>query len=96
MASFFTPISQKPKDRTTWSERAVDPQSRATLLVAKHEPEGTETDPSAQRRKVIAFDLDSTLIATASGKKFADGPGDWKWWHSNVPGRLRQLYTDEG
>ncbi|KXJ96665.1 polynucleotide kinase 3 phosphatase-domain-containing protein [Microdochium bolleyi] len=96
VANFFTPASQKPKDRTVWSERLPDAESPGTLLIAKYEPEGTTDASSSKRQKVIAFDLDSTLITTASGKKFADGPGDWKWWHATVPDRLRQLYSDEG
>jgi bifunctional polynucleotide phosphatase/kinase len=39
---------------------------------------------------------DSTLIATASGKKHGDAATDWRWWNSSVPVRLRQLYNDEG
>ncbi|KAH7040208.1 polynucleotide kinase 3 phosphatase [Microdochium trichocladiopsis] len=96
VANFFTPASQKPKDRTSWSERAPDAQSPATLLVGRYQPEVQEEEPPVKRRKVIAFDLDSTLITTASGKKFGDSPGDWKWWDSSVPARLRQLYTEEG
>lgn len=39
---------------------------------------------------------DSTLIVPASGKKHADSATDWKWWHSSVATRLRNLYNEEG
>ena len=39
---------------------------------------------------------DSTLILTASGKKFASDAQDWKWWHTSVPGILRKLYLESG
>ncbi|KAI1452274.1 PNK3P-domain-containing protein [Annulohypoxylon moriforme] len=94
VANFFTPTSQKPKDRTIWSERAPHDDTPPTLLVGRYEPENVEAD-RRKRRKIAAFDLDSTLITTASGKKFGDDPGDWKWWDSSVPSRLRKLYTEE-
>lgn len=95
VASFFTPTSQKPKDRTIWSERGPHDDTPATLLVGRYEPE-TKEDRTVVRRKIAAFDLDSTLIATSSGKKHSGGATDWKWWDNQVPGRLRELYNDEG
>ncbi|KAF2968679.1 hypothetical protein GQX73_g4934 [Xylaria multiplex] len=101
VASFFTPTSQKPKDRTVWTERSggggADGQdsSPATLLVGRFEPEVEEQD-GRKRRKIAAFDLDSTLIVTSSGKKFGNDPADWKWWDASVPTRLRKLYMEEG
>ncbi|KAI6091033.1 PNK3P-domain-containing protein [Hypoxylon rubiginosum] len=95
VASFFTPTSQKPKERTTWSERAPDDDTPPTLLVGRYEPENMGEPNRRKRRKIAAFDLDSTLITTASGKKFGDDPGDWKWWDSSVPSRLRKLYAEE-
>ncbi|KAK3346958.1 polynucleotide kinase 3 phosphatase-domain-containing protein [Lasiosphaeria hispida] len=101
VANFFIPTSQKPKDRTTWTERSPKQESKdtpATLLVAKYLPEREEANkakPPSKRRKIAAFDLDSTLIATATGKKHAGDAADWKWWHHSVPGRLRELYNDE-
>lgn len=44
--------------------------------------------------RVAAFDFDSTLIKTASGKIFSRSADDWKWWHSSVPGRLKELHND--
>ncbi|KAI8092988.1 polynucleotide kinase 3 phosphatase-domain-containing protein [Halteromyces radiatus] len=45
------------------------------------------------KAKVAAFDLDSTLITTKSGKTFASNSDDWKWWHTNIPERLMDLYS---
>ncbi|CAG9988615.1 unnamed protein product [Clonostachys byssicola] len=95
VANFFTPTSQKPKDRVTWSERGPNDDSPATLLVGRYEPEKAE-DKSKTRHKIAAFDLDSTLVRTSSGKKHAGNAGDWKWWDSQVPQKLRQLYNEEG
>ncbi|KAL2133750.1 hypothetical protein VTI74DRAFT_1732 [Chaetomium olivicolor] len=98
VADFFTPTSQKAKSRTTWSERSQN-DSPATLLVAKYLPDDEELcaeDRRTKRQKIAAFDLDSTLITPASGKRHADDPADWKWWHPSVPSRLRQLYHEGG
>ncbi|XXH05236.1 hypothetical protein Hte_011661 [Hypoxylon texense] len=95
VANFFTPTSQKPKERTIWSERAPDSDTLPTLLVGRYEPENIGEADRRKRRKIAAFDLDSTLITTASGKKFGDDPGDWKWWDASVPSRLRKLYAEE-
>ncbi|KAI0179931.1 PNK3P-domain-containing protein [Hypoxylon sp. FL1284] len=95
VASFFTPTSQKPKERTIWSERAPGEDTPPTLLVGQYEPENIGEGDRRKRRKIAAFDLDSTLITTASGKKFGDDPGDWKWWDPSVPTRLRKMYAEE-
>ncbi|KAI3543823.1 polynucleotide kinase 3 phosphatase [Colletotrichum abscissum] len=94
VANFFKPTSQKPKDRTIWTERAPNDDTPATLLVGRYEPDEPSTE-SEKRRKVAAFDLDSTLITTASGKKHADAAEDWKWWHASVPSKLRDMYNNE-
>jgi bifunctional polynucleotide phosphatase/kinase len=47
------------------------------------------------KRKIAAFDFDSTLIRPASDRKFAKDASDWKWWDSCVPQTLRKLH-DEG
>ncbi|KAI1084551.1 PNK3P-domain-containing protein [Whalleya microplaca] len=95
VANFFTPTSQKPKDQTSWSERAPDDDTPATLLIGRYEPETMGEADRRKRIKIAAFDLDSTLVLSASGKKFSDDPNDWKWWDSSVPTRLRQLYKEE-
>ncbi|KAF5663742.1 bifunctional polynucleotide phosphatase kinase [Fusarium heterosporum] len=93
--NFFTPASQKPKDPTVWSERSPNDNDDipATLLVGRFEL-GKKEDITTPRRKIAAFDLDSTLISTSSGKKHASSGTDWKWWHSSVPDKLRELYQD--
>lgn len=93
VSSFFTPTSQKPKDRTTWSERKDDPNKPATLLVGKYTPEKEEKG-AQKRTKIAAFDLDSTLIATTSGRKHSKDAADWRWWDKQVPGKLKELYDD--
>jgi bifunctional polynucleotide phosphatase/kinase len=64
--------------------------------VGKYVPEIGDDSNQPKRRKVAAFDLDSTLITSASGKKHANEATDWKWWDRCVPGRLKQLYNDDG
>lgn len=46
------------------------------------------------RRRIAAFDFDSTLVTSASGKTFARDANDWKWWDSSVPGRLKELHAE--
>ncbi|SCO78149.1 related to bifunctional polynucleotide phosphatase/kinase [Fusarium oxysporum] len=92
VANFFTPASQKPKDPTVWSERSPNDDTPATLLVGRFD--GVKEDETIKRRKIAAFDLDSTLISTASGKKHAGSGTDWKWWDNSVPAKLRELYQD--
>ncbi|OAA69915.1 DNA kinase/phosphatase Pnk1 [Akanthomyces lecanii RCEF 1005] len=93
VSNFFTPTSQKPKDRTSWSERKDDPNKPATLLVGKYTPEAESKD-TQKRRKIAAFDLDSTLIATSSGRKHSKDALDWRWWDKQVPRKLKELYED--
>ncbi|EFX06234.1 diphosphomevalonate decarboxylase [Grosmannia clavigera kw1407] len=97
VASFFTPASQKPKDRVVWAERAPRRGAATTLLVARYEPvakTGSESTSVPTKTKIAAFDLDDTLITTASGKKHGGDAADWKWWHSSIPERLRALHQE--
>ena len=45
--------------------------------------------------KVASFDMDDTLIGTASGRKFSTGRKDWKWWDASVLSKLKKL-NEEG
>lgn len=42
--------------------------------------------------KIASFDMDSTLILTKSGKKFAENASDWVWWNEAVPKKLKTDY----
>lgn len=79
-----------------WSQRASSQDHPPSLLVGNFEPEGHVKEDAGARRKIAAFDMDSTLITTASGKKFPKDAADWKWWHHQVPDRLRKLHDEEG
>lgn len=46
------------------------------------------------RQKVAGFDIDFTVIKTASGRRFATGSKDWEWWDDSVPGKLKALDKD--
>ncbi|TVY82457.1 Bifunctional polynucleotide phosphatase/kinase [Lachnellula suecica] len=100
VASFFTPTSQKPPEKIIWQERAPNDDTPSTLLVGKYEAAHDSVPALNQledkKQKVAAFDFDSTLIETASGKKFASDSQDWKWWHPSVPATLRKLYLEDG
>ncbi|KAL1968857.1 hypothetical protein VTN77DRAFT_1218 [Rasamsonia byssochlamydoides] len=87
VASFFTPASQKKPEKVTW--RIVN----NSLVVGKYSPDNQQSQ-GGRKRKVAAFDLDSTLISTASGNTFARDARDWKWWHNKVPERIRQLNAE--
>uniref|UniRef100_A0A7S0DTA9 Uncharacterized protein n=1 Tax=Amorphochlora amoebiformis TaxID=1561963 RepID=A0A7S0DTA9_9EUKA len=43
--------------------------------------------------KVVAFDMDGTLIEPKSGSKFARNRTDWRWLFDNVPTKLKGLYN---
>ena len=88
VASFFTPISQKAPSRTTW--RTIE----ESVLVARYRsnPDNEKNTPS--RTRIAAFDLDSTLIVSASGRTISKDAGDWKWWDPSIPTQLRRLYDD--
>ena len=49
--------------------------------------------PSTHSSKVAGFDLDATLVETASGKRFATGPQDWQFAR-RVPEKLKSLRKD--
>ncbi|QKX56269.1 uncharacterized protein TRUGW13939_03370 [Talaromyces rugulosus] len=90
VASFFTPTSQKKPEKVSW--RIVN----KSLIVGKYasDPSASEKLDSTRRRRVAAFDFDSTLISTASGNRFARDAADWKWWNGKVPERLKQLNSE--
>ncbi|KAF2656772.1 PNK3P-domain-containing protein [Lophiostoma macrostomum CBS 122681] len=89
VATFFTPVSKKEPERMTW--RVV----HDSLLVGRYG--GSAKAPLAKANKaqrIAALDFDSTLITSASGKRFGRDASDWKWWHNTVPGALRKLHGE--
>ncbi|KAI9021725.1 polynucleotide kinase 3 phosphatase-domain-containing protein [Phycomyces nitens] len=46
------------------------------------------------RSKIAAFDLDSTLITTKSGRVHAKDENDWQWWHSSVQSKIENLHQE--
>ena len=89
VANFFKPASQKEPEIVAFQVL------HDSLLIARHQ-DATSSPPSSSSGplKIAAFDLDDTLITTKSGLKFARGEDDWKWWHSSVPARLKDLHTE--
>ncbi|KAL5363801.1 polynucleotide kinase 3 phosphatase-domain-containing protein [Aspergillus floccosus] len=87
VSSFFTPASQRKPEKITW--RIV----KNSLVVGRYAKE-TDHKAGSEKPKVAAFDLDSTLVSTASGNTFPKSSSDWKWWHATVPTRLRELSAD--
>ncbi|KAK2763909.1 hypothetical protein FQN54_009528 [Arachnomyces sp. PD_36] len=88
VSAFFTPASQKKPEKVTW--RTV----KNSLLVGKYSSDQTNNLGDGLKRRVAAFDLDSTLISTASKNTFARNADDWKWWHAKVPGRVKELNSE--
>ncbi|KAF2127312.1 PNK3P-domain-containing protein [Dothidotthia symphoricarpi CBS 119687] len=84
VANFFTPVSKKEPEKMTW--RIV----KDSLLVGRYGASSATTG----KRRIAAFDFDSTLVTPASGKKFGKDATDWKWWHGSVPGRLKKLHEE--
>lgn len=42
--------------------------------------------------KIAGFDIDFTVIRTASGRKFATGSNDWEFWDDCVASKLQELH----
>ncbi|EAW15902.1 putative DNA 3'-phosphatase Tpp1 [Aspergillus fischeri NRRL 181] len=88
VASFFTPTSQKKPEKITW--RVVN----NSLVIGKYTTSPGEQPARREKAKVAAFDLDSTLVVTASGNTFPRDSSDWKWFSPNVPVKLQELNAD--
>lgn len=88
VASFFTPTSQKKPEKITW--RVVN----NSLVIGKYTTGPGEQPARREKAKVAAFDLDSTLVVTASGNTFPRDSSDWKWFSPNVPTKLQDLNAD--
>ncbi|KAI9276987.1 polynucleotide kinase 3 phosphatase [Phascolomyces articulosus] len=81
---FFTPGEEKKDMGLRWLQQVP------SVLIGR-----SKQAESGGRSKVAAFDLDSTLIKTRSGRVYPRDSGDWQWWDTSVPTTIRRLY-DEG
>ncbi|KAJ6257168.1 [Pyruvate dehydrogenase [acetyl-transferring]]-phosphatase [Drechslerella dactyloides] len=76
------------------SKTTVSISTAAGSLVTSSSSTTAVELPDLKPIKIAAFDLDSNLISTKSGKKFGKEADDWKWWHATVPHRLRKAADD--
>ncbi|XP_071443892.1 uncharacterized protein F21D5.5 isoform X2 [Hetaerina americana] len=76
-----TPINRKPSLENVW--RKVF--NGKMLIFTSSGVEG--------REKVAAYDMDGTLITTKSGRVFPKDCDDWKILFTEVPGKLKKLWS---
>ncbi|KAF2863936.1 PNK3P-domain-containing protein [Piedraia hortae CBS 480.64] len=86
VANFFKPASQKEPSQVVFKIL------KDSLLIARFGDATTEKRPKPA--KIAAFDLDSTLITSKSGRTFAKSAQDWQWWNSCIPQRLQKLHGE--
>ncbi|KAI8576798.1 hypothetical protein K450DRAFT_255004 [Umbelopsis ramanniana AG] len=79
---FFTSPQASKKFNISW-----EGSNDSILSAVTRESDDTRT-------KIAAFDLDGTLILTASGRTFAKDENDWKWLSASVPKKLESLHKD--
>ncbi|KAM0715643.1 hypothetical protein Q7P37_009141 [Cladosporium fusiforme] len=89
-ANFFKPASQKTKEPEAVKFQIIG----ETLIKAQHGEPGVVVAAYPKPVRIAAFDLDDTIIATASGNRFAKNESDWKWWHPSVPATLKKLHEE--
>ncbi|CAK7895644.1 hypothetical protein CAAN2_03S00315 [[Candida] anglica] len=54
---------------------------KGSHLISKTPIDGLTGNWSSTEIRVAAFDLDSTLVETTPGQKFARHAGDWRWFN---------------
>ncbi|OLL26810.1 Bifunctional polynucleotide phosphatase/kinase [Neolecta irregularis DAH-3] len=89
--SFFKPVSEKKTTSLVqWQERKHQTGLRNTLLVGKYLHDNIVQNLE-ETVKLATFDLDGTLIKTASGNLHSLDEYDWTWWDDSVPEKLRHF-----
>lgn len=89
-ANFFKSASEKTKEPEAVTFKIIN----ETVLKAQHGGPVTTVAAYPRPVKIAAFDLDDTIIATASGNRFAKNESDWRWWHPSVPSKLRKIHSE--
>uniref|UniRef100_A0ABM0MWD8 Bifunctional polynucleotide phosphatase/kinase-like n=1 Tax=Saccoglossus kowalevskii TaxID=10224 RepID=A0ABM0MWD8_SACKO len=82
----------------TWSE----PGSKKVERLVNFKADAGALSPVIQltgsgipgSKKIAAFDIDSTVIKTHSGRRFAIGSNDWQFWEDEVPDKLKEAHND--
>ena len=78
------PIKRMKMDDSSESDRKVECYQTDSLIICKY-------GPQCASEKIAGFDLDGTIIETASGRKFATSYTDWKLL-PHVNSKLRELH----
>lgn len=66
-----------------------------SLLIASFNQSAIKTNTIAEtKKKIAAFDLDSTLVKTKKGGTFPTSGDDWKWLNNKILPKLQQLHKD--
>lgn len=84
----------KSKDRRGAERPKVPGVLGAERVVGPKEAEGRLGAPLPRSPRIVGFDLDSTLIRTKSGKKYAVSANDWEYNYPVVQDKVRKLPED--
>ncbi|TQS38905.1 hypothetical protein Golomagni_00584 [Golovinomyces magnicellulatus] len=100
ISSFLLSSPEKPPEKIVWQARGKSSSKPNTLLVGRYLPsdDSCDLDTSSTKKtkkKIAAFDFDSTIIQTKSGKVFPTNAQDWKWWHPSIPAKLQKLHLED-
>ena len=90
--AFAPPIVKSPKKESPLSrDTQITVEDVNTLFIVR----SLDFNAEALRDNMIAFDLEGTLVTTASGKHLPQSASDWKWMYPEVPQALLALYRDQ-
>lgn len=87
-----TPVTDgSASEAATTAVNCKDAQSASTAISSRMAAAGL---PVLTPVPVVFYDLDGTLIKTASGNDFPRDRADFQWWHASVPGRLAAEHAE--
>mmetsp|Transcript_26977 Transcript_26977/g.38013 ORF Transcript_26977/g.38013 Transcript_26977/m.38013 type:complete len:454 (+) Transcript_26977:52-1413(+) len=82
-------VAKEKASELPFGSKWREDESLIVLTPKKH-----DNAPQQYGSKIAAFDLDSTLIATKSGRTFPTGRSDWKWLYEEIPKKLQELHKN--